>query len=186
MKLTLNKSTSILQFQTSLIVMTTKNNSFPLEPTALGHSSVHHTNLLDPNRLNNSSCNDNSLDPNSLTHTSLEPNSMNHTILHLSKLDPTRSNYSSLDPSGNFESNKQELINMDPTILKTNMYTSATNRLEHNRSQEPASSTLSQETKLLKELLKGMEKNTQNLSRKMDESNLKCLDIKKILDQKSS
>ena len=156
------------------------------EPTALGHSSVHHTNLLDLNRLNNASWNDNSLDPDSMTHTSLEPNSMDHTILHLSKSDPTRSNYSSLDPSGNFESNNQELTTLDPTILKPNMYTSATNSLEHNRSQEPDSSTLSHETKLLKELVKELEKNTQNLGRKMDESNLKCLDIKKILDPKSS
>ena len=120
-----------------------------------------------------------------MIHTTLEANSMNHT-----SLDPSRLSYSSFDPSGNLESNNQDLTIMDPTFLMSNMglnmYTSATNRLEHNRSQEPASYTLSQETKLLKELLKGMEKNTQNLSKKIDESNLKCLDIKKILDQKSS
>ena len=115
-----------------------------------------------------SSLNDNN-DPNIMAPTTLELSSMNHTILGLNSLDLTRS---------------QELTNMDPTLLKTNMYTSATNSQEPNRSKEPAGSTLSHETKLLKELLKGLEKNTENLSRKMDESHLKCLDIKKILENK--
>ena len=91
-----------------------------------------------------------------------------------------------------------ETTNKDPTISKTNMrlnkVTSATNSMEPTRSQpnsngtlpnsfgkEPASST----TKPLEELLKGLVKNTQNLSRKFDESYLKCLDIKNILDKNS-
>ena len=65
---------------------------------------------------------------------------------------------------------------MDQTLLKTtmrlNMYTLATNSLEpassqpNSIAQEPPSSSLSQEKKLLKELLKELETNTQNLSSK--------------------
>ena len=134
---------------------------------------------------------DTSLDPSSMIHTTLEPNSMKHT-----SLDPSRLNYSSFDPSGNLESNIQDPTSMDPTFwisnMVLNMYTSATNILETNRShpnrikEEPVISTLSQETKLLGKLFKELEKNTQKLSSKMDKSNLSCLEIKKVLDKKSS
>ena len=72
---------------------------------------------------------------------------------------------------------------MDPTVLKNtmmrlNMYTLATSSLEPNR--------IEQETARLQELLKELEKNLQNLSSKMDKSNLTCLEIKKIQDNKSS
>ena len=52
-----------------------QNNSVPLKPTALAHSSVHHTNLLDPTRLKECSLNDNSLDPHIMAPTTLELNS---------------------------------------------------------------------------------------------------------------
>ena len=118
-----------------------QNNSCPLEPTALGYTSVSQTSLLTPTRLN-SSLNPTSLDPSSMIHTTLEANSMNHT-----SLDPT--------------------FLMSNMGLNMYTYTSATNSLESNRShpnrikEEPASSTLG-------ELLKELEKNTQKLSSKMD------------------
>ena len=94
--------------------------------------------------------------------------------------------------------------NMDPTLMETtlklNINTPATTSLpeftlsEANSSelssQEPAGSNQRTSVKtpsdpltpkLLEDLLKEIEKKTEDLSRKMDESNLKCLDIRNTL-----
>ena len=84
--------------------------------------------------------------------------------------------------------------NMDPNLLKTTMRlntdSSVTNSIEPTSiEQEPARSTPSEERTLLKEELLRLAlvlKNTQNLSNKMDESHLICLDIKKIQNNKST
>ena len=80
--------------------------------------------------------------------------------------------------------------NMDPNLLKTTMRlkkdSSGTNSIEPTSiEQEPARSTPSEERTLLNNL-KELLKNTQNLSNKMDESHLICLDIKKIQNNKST
>ena len=80
--------------------------------------------------------------------------------------------------------------NMDPTLLTTmrlNADNSGTNSLVPiSIEQEPARSTPIEERRLIQELLEGFKKNTQNLSNKMHESHMRCLDIKNILDKKSS
>jgi hypothetical protein len=81
------------------------------------------------------------------------------------------------------DSHSCKTSNMDPTLLMTTMRlntdTSTTSSTEPNRShpncdeQEPACFTLNQETALLTELLEELKKNTQNLSSKLDESQLR-------------
>ena len=101
------------------------------------------------------------------------------------------------------ETHSLKATNMDTTVMETtlklNINTPATTSLpEFTRreanscelsSQEPAGSNQrtsaktpsDPQTKLLEDLLKGIEKKTEELSRKMDESNLKCMDIRNTL-----
>ena len=85
------------------------------------------------------------------------------------------------------ETHSLKTTDMDSTLMETNLMLttniSATTSLELTKSEPNICELSSQDPaiKHLKDLIKEMEKKTEDLGRKMDEADLKCLDIKNIL-----
>ena len=123
----------------------------------------------EPTDMDSTPVNNTSFDFNIMNHTSLEPNRLSHTTTMEAFLQLT---------TNSSATNSLELTRSEPSNCELS-------------SQVPAGSIQRTSTKtppdpLLEDLLKGLKMATQDFSSKLDESNLRYLDIRDTLRKQSS